>query len=68
MGLQGRVGLTAVLGVDGRLHDLRVLSGHRILANSAIRALSLWRYAPVLLNGEPVEVEAPIDVVFVLSR
>jgi protein TonB len=45
-----------------------VLSGHPLLRQAAIDAVSQWVYRPTILNGQPVEVEAPIDVIFNLSR
>ena len=46
---------------------LRVLSGHPLLVPGAIAAVKQWRYRPYLLNGQPVEVETTITVVFSLS-
>lgn len=66
--IQGTVRLRVVIGKDGTVQDLNVLEGHPILAKSAVEAVRQWRYQPTLLNGEPVEVETTIDVVFTLSR
>ena len=47
--------------------SLEVISGHPLLQQAALQAVSQWRYRPTLLNGEPVEVVTTIDVVFTLS-
>jgi periplasmic protein TonB len=48
--------------------NLRVVSGHPLLVQSATDAVKQWRYQPTLLNGEPVEVVTQIDVNFTLSQ
>src|SRR5262249_40573325 len=67
-GISGTVELVGVLGTDGRIRELRVLRGHPLLINAALDAVKQWVYAPTLLNGEPVEVQAPITVNFILNR
>jgi hypothetical protein len=47
---------------------IEVLSGHPFLLDAAHGAVRQWRYQPTLLNGEPVEVDTTIDVVFALDR
>jgi len=66
--IQGVVKLEAVIGKDGSIQDLKVLSGHPLLVKSAIESVSRWRYQPTLLNGEPVEVVTEIDVSFTLAE
>jgi protein TonB len=66
--VQGVVQLMGVLGTDGRIRELKVLNGHPMLVKAAVDAVQQWIYAPTLLNGEPVEVQAPIEVRFILSR
>jgi periplasmic protein TonB len=66
--LAGAVYLRAVIGTDGTVRQLEVISGHPILANSALQAVRQWRYQPTRLNGEPVEVETFITVNFVLDQ
>ncbi len=67
-GVQGSVILAAVISRDGRVENLRVLSGHPMLVEAALQAVQQWRYRPYYLNGEPVEVETQITVNFTLSR
>jgi len=66
--ISGTVELSGVIGIDGRMHELRVVRGHPLLVKAAVDAVSQWVYKPTRLNGEPVEVDAPITVVFKLSQ
>ena len=65
--IQGSVILQAEISKDGTIQNLRLISGHPMLAPSAIEAVKQWRYKPYFLNGEPVEVETQITVNFTLS-
>jgi protein TonB len=65
--IQGSVLLRATIGKDGSIENLRLLSGHPMLAQAAFEAVRQWRYRPYFLNGEPVEVETQVTVKFVLS-
>jgi periplasmic protein TonB len=65
--LDGTVVLRAVIGRDGMVRSVEVVTGHPMLAKAAREAVLEWRYQPTLLNGEPVEVETAITVHFVLS-
>ncbi len=65
--IQGTVVLQAVIGKDGMVRELRLVSGHPMLAPAAIEAVKQWRYRPYLLNGEPVEVDTQINVNFTLG-
>ncbi|SRR5579883_1284213 len=65
--IQGAVVLQAVIGKDGSIQNLRVVSGHPMLTGAALEAVKQWRYKPYFLNGEPVEVDTQITVNFTLS-
>lgn len=65
--IQGVVVLQALIGKDGSIQNLHVVSGHPMLTNAALEAVKEWRYKPYYLNGEPVEVETTINVNFTLS-
>jgi protein TonB len=67
-GVSGVVELLGVLGTDGRIHELKVLRGHPLLVGSALDAVRQWIFEPTLLNGQAVEVAAPITVNFILKR
>ena len=64
---QGEVVLQAVIGKDGTIQNLHVVSGHPMLIKSAADAVQQWRYRPYMLNGEPVEVETQVRVSFTIS-
>lgn len=68
-GVQGTVVLHAVIGKDGKPLSLRVMNGQidPDLARSAVEAVNQWRYTPTLLNGEPIEVDTTINVVYSLN-
>lgn len=64
----GTVVLRALIGLDGRIHDLSVISAPALsLAVASVQAVQTWTYKPYLLNGQPVEVETQINVVFSLG-
>lgn len=67
-GIQGDVVLHAIIGTDGRILELRVVTGSPLLVRAAVDAVQQWRYRPTLLDGEPVEVETTITVTFILGR
>jgi TonB family protein len=67
-GIQGHVVMRALIGKEGRIIDLKVVSGPLELADAAMGAVQQWRYRPYLLNGEPVTVETTIDINFTLGR
>jgi len=66
--IQGTVRIQALVDKDGIVRDTQVISGYPLLAEAAVQAVRQWRYQPTLLNGESVEVETTIDVVFTLRR
>jgi periplasmic protein TonB len=66
--VQGTVRIHAIIGADGTVQELRVISGNPLLVNAARYTVATWRYQATLLNGEPVEVETEIDVKFILSN
>jgi TonB family protein len=66
--VQGTVRFQAVIGENGAIQNLQLVSGHPMLVESARQAVSQWLYKPTLLNGQPVEVVTTIDVNFTLSQ
>ncbi len=66
--ISGTVELAAIIGEDGHVQDLRVVSGHPLLRQAAIDAVKQWVYQPTLLNEQPVKVQTTIDVIFTLSQ
>ncbi len=65
--VQGTVMLHAIIAKDGSVQELQYISGPALLMRSAMDAVRQWKYQPTLLNGEPVEVDTTISVVFTLS-
>ena len=65
--IEGIVELAGVIATDGRIRELRVVNGNPYLAKAAMDAVRQWVYEPTILNGEPVEVAAPIRVHFILK-
>jgi protein TonB len=66
--LEGTVELRAIIGRDGVVRELRVLSGNPILAYAAQEAVKQWRFRPTMLNGQPVEVDTFFTVVFKIKQ
>ena len=66
--VSGTVQLVGIISKDGTIRNLQVISGHPLLVRAAMEAVSQWVYRPTLLNGEPVEVTAPIEVNFILTQ
>jgi zinc protease len=66
-GISGTVRLHAIISAEGEVRQLGVVSGEPALRAAAIEAVRQWRYKPTLLNGEPVELETYIDVIFSLA-
>ncbi len=66
--ISGTVRFTAIIARDGTIQNLTLVSGHPLLVRAATDAVRQWRYRPTLLNGEPVEVIAPIEVIFTLNQ
>jgi protein TonB len=66
--ISGVVHLIGTIGKDGRIQNLQLVSGHPMLARAALEAVEQWVYKPTLLNGNPVEVIAPIEVNFTLGQ
>ena len=66
--VSGTVQLTGVIAKDGSIEQLQVISGNPLLVSAALAAVKQWIYRPTFLNGQPVEVIAPIDVIFTLSQ
>lgn len=65
---QGTVVLAAIISKAGTIEKLHVISGPSLLQQAALNAVQSWRYQPYLLNGEPVEVETQINVIFNLGN
>jgi TonB family protein len=69
-GREGVVPMEAVIGSDGSVTSVRVLSAqiHPDFAIAAVDAVRQWRFDPTLLNGKPVDVRMIVSVRFSLSE
>ena len=65
--VSGTVELEGVIGTDGRVHELRLVSGNALLVRAALDAVAQWIYEPTQLNGVTCEVTTNISVVFRLN-
>ena len=65
--ISGTVVLRALIGTDGSIENLTLVSGHPMLAPAAIEAVKQWKYQPYLLNGQPIKVDTEVQVNFALS-
>jgi protein TonB len=68
MHAQGTVILAATISKSGNIENLHVVSGPAVLQQAALDAVSTWRYRPYLLDGQPVEVETTVEVIFRLGQ
>jgi protein TonB len=68
MGRSGRVELRAIIATDGTIQSLQVVSGDPLFIQSALQAVQQWRYKPTILNGQPVEIDTFITVVYNINR
>jgi TonB family protein len=66
--ISGTVRLHVIIGKEGSVLQLEVLSGHPLLVQSALDAVRQWKYQPTLLDGEPMEVDTTIDVIYALNE
>ena len=62
--IAGPVQLEALIGTDGRVHNIKVLKGHPFLASAAIDAVRQWQYEPYKLNGQAVDLQTQITINF----
>jgi TonB family protein len=66
--IEGAVKIHLVIGADGTIGSLKLLSGPPLLVPAAMDAAKYWRYLPALLNGQPVETEQDIEINFRLPH
>jgi protein TonB len=65
---EGRVELRAIIGTDGTIQSLQVMSGDALFLLSAQEAVQQWRYRPTVLNGQPVEIDTYITVIYIMQH
>jgi protein TonB len=65
---EGRVELRAIIGTDGSIQSLQIVAGDPLFNLSAKEAVAQWRYRPTILNGQPVEIDTYITVVYTMQH
>jgi TonB family protein len=65
---EGRVEMRAIIGTDGTIQLLQVVSGDPLFLMSAREAVQQWKYKPTYLNGQPVEIDTFITVVYIMQH
>jgi TonB family protein len=67
--IQGIVVLHAIIGKDGHIRDLSVISSpDPMLSEASIKAVKQWVYEPYTLKGEPTEIDTTISVNFAFGK
>jgi TonB family protein len=66
--VEGKVSLRCFVGKDGAVERIEVKKGHPLLSEAATRAVSQWKYKPLVLNGKAVEIDTTVDVIFQLPK
>lgn len=65
---EGRVELRAIIGIDGNIQSLQVVAGDPLFIQSALEAVQQWHYKPTYLNGQPIEIDTHITVIYTMPR
>jgi periplasmic protein TonB len=65
---EGRVELRAIIGTDGTIQSLQIVTGDPLFQLSAREAVQQWRYKPTILNGQPVEIDTYITVIYTMQH
>jgi protein TonB len=65
---EGQVELHAIIATDGTIQSLQVVSGDTLFLQSATDAVRQWRYRATVLNGQPVEIDTYITVIYTLQH
>lgn len=65
---EGHVELHAIIGTDGTIQSLQVVSGDPLFYQSALEAVRQWHYRPAILNGQPVAIDTSVTVIYTMPR
>src|ERR1700736_3827065 len=66
--VEGRVSLTCIIGRDGSVQKIEVTKGHPLLIQAAMDAVAQWKFKPLVLNGQAVEMETTVNIDFQLPK
>jgi protein TonB len=61
---EGTVVIDARIDVNGRVSEMRIVSGPGVFHEAAKESLAKWRYQPGLLNGKPVATHLYVTIQF----
>jgi TonB family protein len=65
--IQGVVVISAIIDEQGNVVQMKIVSGHPLLYEAAMKALRKWKFEPTYLNGEPYPVSFDINITFRLN-
>jgi TonB family protein len=65
--IQGSVRFVVLLGTDGKVESMQLISGHPLLVDAAREAVKQWEYQPLLFDGKPARVLTQVTVNFHLD-
>lgn len=65
--VQGTVQIEAVVAADGRLNNLRVLSGHPLLTNGTLETVRNWRFKALVVGSKPLETPVVIEIAYTFN-
>jgi len=65
---EGRVELRAIIATDGTIQSLEIVGGDPMFYLSAREAVCQWRYRPTILNGQPMEIDTHITVIYTMPH
>ena len=68
MRIEGPVQMQALIDKEGKITNVKVVKGQPVLARAAVDAVRQWRYKPYYLDGQPVEIQTEITVMFKLPN
>jgi len=68
MHLEGRVELRAIIGTDGNIQSLEVIAGSPLFVPSALEAVRQWHYKSTYLNGQAVDIDTYITVIYTMHH
>jgi TonB family protein len=66
--VEGRVSLTCIIGRDGSVQKIEVKKGHPLLIQAATDAVAQWKFKPLVLDGQAVEIETTVNIDFQLPK
>ncbi|HWB86890.1 MAG TPA: energy transducer TonB [Bryobacteraceae bacterium] len=64
--IEGDVELEAVIGENGSVEKVTIVSGNPVLTRAAVEALKRWKFTPFVEGGKPIRVTAPVSFAFKL--